>query len=447
MFGSAYTIVQQHAQETSVESETSVETYNSEEEKGDKEKMRFLNQRFLHILEQDEIRKLRIIESKLQEEREVFKRAVIKITVEYKSKMEKTRITNEEQTTLIQKNTRLETKVKELSKTLKTVTEEIEATRQSLHKYEIDIAEKNLKITEQEGRIKFFENKYRLADEQSKQNLKRIEELIDIVEENKIKQQQDQIRIEALDEQLEFTMTLNKEVNETGRSEYTISKYIIKAKSELQKLMTKITQSYDTALKDYVNQQKVVYTIKVDSLVHETSRRFKSMKINIQEKNKRTTTELVQKSFKQQEDFSQLKTENAKLYEQVLKLQKENARLEEENANLKSHEMVIYKEYHEETASMIKSFIKKTEEIIERRFTEDCYLIPEIATYEACILKARKIWGIHRTDQVFFEIFHDKNLEMIEFEFPPVNEPMRSSSAANGDENAKDMSDDEEEID
>ena len=117
MFGSAYTIVQQHAQETSVESETSVETYNSEEEKGDKEKMRFLNQRFLHILEQDEIRKLRIIESKLQEEREVFKRAVIKITVEYKSKMEKTRITNEEQTTLIQKNTRLETKVKELSKT------------------------------------------------------------------------------------------------------------------------------------------------------------------------------------------------------------------------------------------------------------------------------------------------------------------------------------------
>jgi hypothetical protein len=30
------------------------------------------------------------------------------------------------------------------------------------------------------------------------------------------------------------------QVNETGRSEYTISKYIIKAKSELQKLMTKI---------------------------------------------------------------------------------------------------------------------------------------------------------------------------------------------------------------
>ena len=53
--------------------------------------------------------------------------------------------------------------------------------------------------------------------------------------------------------------------------------------------------------------------------------------------------------------------------------------------------MVIYKEYHEETASMIKSFIKKTEEIIERRFTEDCYLTPEIATYEACILKARKM--------------------------------------------------------
>jgi hypothetical protein len=37
------------------------------------------------------------------------------------------------------------------------------------------------------------------------------------------------------------------QVNETGRSEYTISKYIIKAKSELQKLMTKIKQSYDTA--------------------------------------------------------------------------------------------------------------------------------------------------------------------------------------------------------
>jgi hypothetical protein len=36
-------------------------------------------------------------------------------------------------------------------------------------------------------------------------------------------------------------------VNETGRSEYTINKYIIKAKSELQKLMTKIKQSYDTA--------------------------------------------------------------------------------------------------------------------------------------------------------------------------------------------------------
>jgi hypothetical protein len=37
------------------------------------------------------------------------------------------------------------------------------------------------------------------------------------------------------------------QVNETGRSEYTISKYIIKAKSELQKLMMKIKQSYDTA--------------------------------------------------------------------------------------------------------------------------------------------------------------------------------------------------------
>ena len=37
------------------------------------------------------------------------------------------------------------------------------------------------------------------------------------------------------------------QVNETGRSRYAISKYIIKAKSELQKLMTKIKQSYDTA--------------------------------------------------------------------------------------------------------------------------------------------------------------------------------------------------------
>lgn len=119
MVGSALTMLQQHVQETYVERETIVETYTSyeKEEMRNKEKMRFLNQRFLHILEQDEIRKLRIIESKLQEEREVFKTAVSKITMEYKSKMEKTRITNEEQTILIQKNTRLETKVKELSKT------------------------------------------------------------------------------------------------------------------------------------------------------------------------------------------------------------------------------------------------------------------------------------------------------------------------------------------
>ena len=69
---------------------------------------------------------------------------------------------------------------------LKTVTEELEATRQSLHQYKQNIDEKDLKITEEEGRVQLFENKYRLADEQSKQNQKHVEELIDIVERNKI---------------------------------------------------------------------------------------------------------------------------------------------------------------------------------------------------------------------------------------------------------------------
>jgi len=113
MLGSALTIVQQYAREISVETDNAPE----QDKMGNKEKMRFLNQRFLHILEQDEIKRLRVIESILQEERELFKTAVSNITIKYKSKMEKTRITNEEQTTLIQKNTRLETKVKELSKT------------------------------------------------------------------------------------------------------------------------------------------------------------------------------------------------------------------------------------------------------------------------------------------------------------------------------------------
>ena len=39
---------------------------------------------------------------------------------------------------------------------------------------------------------------------------------------------------------------------------------------------------------------------------------------------------------------------------------------------------------------MVKSFIKNTEEIIERRFTEDCQLTPEIATYETCISKTEQ---------------------------------------------------------
>jgi len=69
---------------------------------------------------------------------------------------------------------------------LKTKTEQLEDTRQSLDKYEKNIAEKDLKIKEQDGWIKFFENKYKEADEQSKQKQKCIEELTDTVQHNTI---------------------------------------------------------------------------------------------------------------------------------------------------------------------------------------------------------------------------------------------------------------------
>ena len=69
---------------------------------------------------------------------------------------------------------------------MKTVTEELEATRQSLHQYEKSIAEKDFKITEQEWQVQLYENKFCLADEQSKKNRKCVEELTDIVERNKI---------------------------------------------------------------------------------------------------------------------------------------------------------------------------------------------------------------------------------------------------------------------
>ena len=69
---------------------------------------------------------------------------------------------------------------------LKTVTEELVATRQFKDKYEKDIADKDLKITELEGRMKFFENKYHSADELSKQYQKCIEDLKDTVEHNTI---------------------------------------------------------------------------------------------------------------------------------------------------------------------------------------------------------------------------------------------------------------------
>jgi len=60
-----------------------------------------------------------------------------------------------------------------------------------------------------------------------------------------------------------FSYYFNFPVKETGNSEYTISKYLIEATSELQKLMTKIYQGYDLALNDYVNQQKMLYAKKV----------------------------------------------------------------------------------------------------------------------------------------------------------------------------------------
>jgi hypothetical protein len=84
---------------------------------GYKEKMRFLNNRFLHILEQEEIRKLRDIASKLQEEKESFISSVNKINEQYKSKMKEVWTRKEENTMLVQEKTRLETKVKELSMT------------------------------------------------------------------------------------------------------------------------------------------------------------------------------------------------------------------------------------------------------------------------------------------------------------------------------------------
>ena len=98
---------------------TGVETYSSYEQEtmDNKEKMRSLNGRFLYILEENDILKLRDLESKLQEEREVFKTAVHKFKMEYKSKMEETRIKEEDHTILRHENTRLEAKVKELSTT------------------------------------------------------------------------------------------------------------------------------------------------------------------------------------------------------------------------------------------------------------------------------------------------------------------------------------------
>jgi hypothetical protein len=39
---------------------------------------------------------------------------------------------------------------------------------------------------------------------------------------------------------------------------------------------------------------------------------------------------------------------------------------------------------------MVKSLIEKTEVIIERRFTEDCHLTPEIEIYNACISKTEE---------------------------------------------------------
>ena len=49
--------------------------------------------------------------------------------------------------------------------------------------------------------------------------------------------------------------------------------------------------------------------------------------------------ELVQESFKQQEDFSQLKIEHATLSKQVMKLQKENTKLK---AEVNKFDYVIY---------------------------------------------------------------------------------------------------------
>jgi hypothetical protein len=115
--GGAFITSQQ--KETHMTRTTRVETYSSYEQgtMDNKEKMRSLNDRFLNILEEDDILKLRVLESKLQEEREVFKTAVHKFKMEYKSKMEETRIKEEDHTILKHENTRLETKVKELSTT------------------------------------------------------------------------------------------------------------------------------------------------------------------------------------------------------------------------------------------------------------------------------------------------------------------------------------------
>ena len=117
MEGAVSVTVQQ--QETRTTRETRMETYNSGEQEnmGNKEKMRFLNHRFFHIIEQEDIRKLQLIESKVQEERKSFESIVSNINEDHKSKMKEIWIMKEENTMLVQEKTRFETKVKELSKT------------------------------------------------------------------------------------------------------------------------------------------------------------------------------------------------------------------------------------------------------------------------------------------------------------------------------------------
>ena len=59
-------------------------------------------------------------------------------------------------------------------------------------------------------------------------------------------------------------------------------------------------------------------------------------------------------------------------------------------ADLRLHEIVIFKEYHEKSESMLKLFYTKTEEIIKRRITDDYQLTPEIEAYQACILETEQ---------------------------------------------------------